>query len=58
MSMCIAKASAAIVQHVPAPAVDRYLAWQHDIAAVAAQFPGYLGNVSDHLPVVLSIPEP
>ena len=22
------------------------------------QFPGYLANVSDHLPVVLSIPEP
>lgn len=43
MSMCIAKASAAIVQHVPASAVDHYLIWQKNIASVAAQFPGYLG---------------
>jgi antibiotic biosynthesis monooxygenase (ABM) superfamily enzyme len=39
----VSRASAVIVQHVPAAAVDRFLEWQRSVARVAEGFAGYRG---------------
>ena len=41
---CIARASAAIVQRVPAEATDKFRAWQREVTAAAQKFPGYEGT--------------
>jgi antibiotic biosynthesis monooxygenase (ABM) superfamily enzyme len=44
MEVCIARASAAIVQRVPAEAADRFREWQHNVTQAAEGFPGYEGT--------------
>lgn len=44
MEMRICRASAVIVQRVPAEAVERLLQWQRGITEVAEGFPGYRGT--------------
>lgn len=44
MEVCVAKASAAIVQRVPPEAVNRFNEWQHGVTAAAQIFPGYEGT--------------
>lgn len=44
MEACVAKASAAIVQHVPPAAVEGFKKWQAGVTSAAAAFPGYEGT--------------
>jgi antibiotic biosynthesis monooxygenase (ABM) superfamily enzyme len=44
MDVCVARASAAVVQQVPPTAVDWFVDWQRKITAAAEQFPGYQGT--------------
>lgn len=44
MEACIARASAAIVQRVPAEAADRFRDWQRDVTQAAEGFDGYEGT--------------
>jgi uncharacterized protein len=44
MEVCVSRASAAIVQQVPAAVTDWFVEWQRDVTAVAQDFPGYQGT--------------
>jgi antibiotic biosynthesis monooxygenase (ABM) superfamily enzyme len=44
MAMCVAKATAAIVQRVPAGAVESFLEWQRGVTDVIQHFDGYTGT--------------
>jgi uncharacterized protein len=44
MQTCFAKASAAIVQHVPRAAVEEFKDWQRGVTAAVESFPGYEGS--------------
>ena len=44
MSMCLSRASAAIVQQVPPAAADWFVEWQRKVSAVAETFDGYQGT--------------
>lgn len=44
MEACIARASAAIVQHVPLDAVDRFREWQRNVTKAAEAYEGYEGT--------------
>ncbi len=44
MALCLARASAAIVQQVPPEAAEWFVEWQHGVSAVAEGFDGYQGT--------------
>jgi len=44
MEVCIARASAAVVQHVPPEAVEEFKRWQRGVTAAVESFPGYQGT--------------
>jgi uncharacterized protein len=44
MDVCLARASAAVVQQVPSAARDWFVDWQRKITTAAEQFPGYQGT--------------
>jgi antibiotic biosynthesis monooxygenase (ABM) superfamily enzyme len=44
MEVCIARASAAVVQHVPPTAVEEFEQWQRGVTAAVERFPGYQGT--------------
>lgn len=44
MEVCIARASAAVVQHVPPAAVEDFKKWQRGVSAAVERFPGYEGT--------------
>ena len=44
MEVCIARASAAVVQHVPPEAEAEFKQWQRRVTAAVECFPGYQGT--------------
>ena len=44
MEVCIARASAAVVQHVPPEAEVEFKQWQRGVTAAVECFPGYQGT--------------
>jgi antibiotic biosynthesis monooxygenase (ABM) superfamily enzyme len=44
MEVCLERASAAVVQHVPPAAVEEFKRWQRGVTAAVEEFPGYQGT--------------